>query len=642
MSEPVEARYQAILKRYWGYDSFRPLQLDAIKSIASGQDTLVLMPTGGGKSIIYQVPTLASTGVCIVITPLIALMKDQVDRLRKHRILAEAIHAGRSHREIDRILDNCIYGDVKFLYISPERIDSEMFRMRCARMDVALIAVDEAHCISQWGYDFRPSYLQIARLRDLCPNTPILALTASATPKVAEDIMYQLRFDKPNIKRMSFARSNLSYVVRHTEDKREHLLRIVNNVSGSGIVYVRTREKSETITQFLQQNGITADFYHGGLGFLSRNLKQEQWINGQNRIMVATNAFGMGIDKADVRFVIHYDICDSLEAYYQEAGRAGRDGKPAYAVLLVSDDDPSRAGQRLRLEFPPLDTIRAVYEKLFNYLQVAIGEGKNRSFSFNIHDFASRMKLYLPTAVNALKILQQNGYLILTDETDNPPRIRFIVQRDDLYRMRVIRRELDHIITVLLRQYSGLFSDFIPIDEQEIAHLSGYQIEHVRELFKQLWQLHIIRYIPGNRSPILMLTEERLPEENVRIAPESYKLREEIAREHVDAIFRYANNQDECRSLVIQRYFGEQSTTPCGRCDLCLERRKHRTAAPETTNRNRIRTLLLERLKEADLGVKQLAENIPFPIDTILAEVSALIEEDKIIEDLNGKLRINR
>lgn len=642
MSEPVEARYQAILKRYWGYDSFRPLQLDAIKSIASGQDTLVLMPTGGGKSIIYQVPTLASTGVCIVITPLIALMKDQVDRLRKHRILAEAIHAGRSHREIDRILDNCIYGDVKFLYISPERIDSEMFRMRCARMDVALIAVDEAHCISQWGYDFRPSYLQIARLRDLCPNTPILALTASATPKVAEDIMYRLRFDKPNIKRMSFARSNLSYVVRHTEDKREHLLRIVNNVSGSGIVYVRTREKSETIAQFLQQNGITADFYHGGLGFLSRNLKQEQWINGQNRIMVATNAFGMGIDKADVRFVIHYDICDSLEAYYQEAGRAGRDGKPAYAVLLVSDDDPSRAGQRLRLEFPPLDTIRAVYEKLFNYLQVAIGEGKNRSFSFNIHDFASRMKLYPPTAVNALKILQQNGYLILTDETDNPPRIRFIVQRDDLYRMRVIRRELDHIITVLLRQYSGLFSDFIPIDEQEIAHLSGYQIEHVRELFKQLWQLHIIRYIPGNRSPILMLTEERLPEENVRIAPESYKLREEIAREHVDAIFRYANNQDECRSVVIQHYFGEQSTTPCGRCDLCLERRKHRTAAPETTNRNQIRTLLLERLKEADLGVKQLAENIPFPIDTILAEVSALIEEDKIIEDLNGKLRINR
>lgn len=642
MSEPVEARYQAILKRYWGYDSFRPLQLDAIKSIASGQDTLVLMPTGGGKSIIYQVPTLASTGVCIVITPLIALMKDQVDRLRKHRILAEAIHAGRSHREIDRILDNCIYGDVKFLYISPERIDSEMFRMRCARMDVALIAVDEAHCISQWGYDFRPSYLQIARLRNLCPNTPILALTASATPKVAEDIMYQLRFDKPNIKRMSFARSNLSYVVRHTEDKREHLLRIVNNVSGSGIVYVRTREKSETITQFLQQNGITADFYHGGLGFLSRNLKQEQWINGQNRIMVATNAFGMGIDKADVRFVIHYDICDSLEAYYQEAGRAGRDGKPAYAVLLVSDDDPSRAGQRLRLEFPPLDTIRAVYEKLFNYLQVAIGEGKNRSFSFNIHDFASRMKLYLPTAVNALKILQQNGYLILTDETDNPPRIRFIVQRDDLYRMRVIRRELDHIITVLLRQYSGLFSDFIPIDEQEIAHLSGYQIEHVRELFKQLWQLHIIRYIPGNRSPILMLTEERLSEENVRIAPESYKLREEIAREHVDAIFRYANNQDKCRSLMIQHYFGEQSATPCGRCDLCLERRKNRTTAPETTNRNQIRTLLLERLKKADLGVKQLAENIPFPIDTILAEVSALIEEDKIIEDLNGKLRINR
>ena len=409
----------------------------------------MLMPTGGGKSIIYQVPTLASTGVCIVITPLIALMKDQVDRLRKHRILAEAIHAGRSHREIDRILDNCIYGDVKFLYISPERIDSEMFRVRCARMDVALIAVDEAHCISQWGYDFRPSYLQIARLRDLCPNTPILALTASATPKVAEDIMYRLRFDKPNIKRMSFARSNLSYVVRHTEDKREHLLRIVNNVSGSGIVYVRTREKSETIAQFLQQNGITADFYHGGLGFLSRNLKQEQWINGQNRIMVATNAFGMGIDKADVRFVIHYDICDSLEAYYQEAGRAGRDGMRSYALLLVSSDDGERIVRRFEQEFPPLEKIKDIYERVCSYLQVGIGDGAQASFLFNIHDFCAREHLYSGTVVSALKLLQQNGYMTLTDAQENPARIMFCVSRDDLYKLRVQRDELDHFIRTL-------------------------------------------------------------------------------------------------------------------------------------------------------------------------------------------------
>ena len=476
---PFTGDYAAILKKYWGHDTFRPLQLETIESVAAGRDTLVLMPTGGGKSVIYQVPALASEGVCVVITPLISLMKDQVDRLRSRRILAEAIHGGRGRQEIDRVLDNCIYGDVKFLYISPERVDSELFRMRFAKMKVSLIAVDEAHCISQWGYDFRPAYLQIARLRDLQPEAAILALTASATPKVAADIMQHLRFREPNLKQMSFARANLSYVVRRTEDKREHLLRIVNNVPGSGIVYVRTREKTETVAKFLQENGIEADSYHGGMGYLTRSLKQENWTGGKTRVIVATNAFGMGIDKADVRFVIHYDICDSLEAYYQEAGRAGRDGRPAYAVMLLSGDDPSRVANRLRLEFPPVDTIRTIYEGLFNYLQVAIGEGKHRAFAFNIHEFAARMKLFPPTVVNALKILQQNGYLILTDETDNPPRIRFIVQRDDLYRMRVTRRELDHILTVLLRQYTGLFSDFVPIDEQELAQLSGYTVNHI-------------------------------------------------------------------------------------------------------------------------------------------------------------------
>ena len=336
---PFTGDYAAILKKYWGHDTFRPLQLETIESVAAGRDTLVLMPTGGGKSVIYQVPALASEGVCIVITPLISLMKDQVDRLRSRRILAEAIHGGRGRQEIDRVLDNCIYGDVKFLYISPERVDSELFRMRFAKMKVSLIAVDEAHCISQWGYDFRPAYLQIARLRDLQPEAAILALTASATPKVAADIMQHLRFREPNLKQMSFARANLSYVVRRTEDKREHLLRIVNNVPGSGIVYVRTREKTETVAKFLQENGIEADSYHGGMGYLTRSLKQENWTGGKTRVIVATNAFGMGIDKADVRFVIHYDICDSLEAYYQEAGRAGRDGAKADCILFYSGQD---------------------------------------------------------------------------------------------------------------------------------------------------------------------------------------------------------------------------------------------------------------------------------------------------------------
>ena len=639
---PFTGDYAAILKKYWGHDTFRPLQLETIESVAAGRDTLVLMPTGGGKSLIYQVPALASEGVCIVITPLISLMKDQVDRLRSRRILAEAIHGGRGRQEIDRVLDNCIYGDVKFLYISPERVDSELFRMRFAKMKVSLIAVDEAHCISQWGYDFRPAYLQIARLRDLQPEAAILALTASATPKVAADIMQPLRFREPNLKQMSFARANLSYVVRRTEDKREHLLRIVNNVPGSGIVYVRTREKTETVAKFLQENGIEADSYHGGMGYLTRSLKQENWTGGKTRVIVATNAFGMGIDKADVRFVIHYDICDSLEAYYQEAGRAGRDGRPAYAVMLLSGDDPSRVANRLRLEFPPVDTIRTIYEGLFNYLQVAIGEGKHRAFAFNIHEFAARMKLFPPTVVNALKILQQNGYLILTDETDNPPRIRFIVQRDDLYRMRVTRRELDHILTVLLRQYTGLFSDFVPIDEQELAQLSGYTVNHIHELLRQLWQLHVIRYIPGNRSPMLILSEERLPGADVRISPESYKRRQEVAQERIDAVFRYAENETECRSLVIQNYFGEQTDLPCGRCDICRERRKHTEPQNSAARRDEIRRQIAERLAAGPLDLKTLAGGIRYEIDALLGEVEAMTAEGKIIEEKSGKLRINR
>ena len=639
---PFTGDYAAILKKYWGHDTFRPLQLETIESVAAGRDTLVLMPTGGGKSVIYQVPALASEGVCVVITPLISLMKDQVDRLRSRRILAEAIHGGRGRQEIDRVLDNCIYGDVKFLYISPERVDSELFRMRFAKMKVSLIAVDEAHCISQWGYDFRPAYLQIARLRDLQPEAAILALTASATPKVAADIMQHLRFREPNLKQMSFARANLSYVVRRTEDKREHLLRIVNNVPGSGIVYVRTREKTETVAKFLQENGIEADSYHGGMGYLTRSLKQENWIGGKTRVIVATNAFGMGIDKADVRFVIHYDICDSLEAYYQEAGRAGRDGRPAYAVMLLSGDDPSRVANRLRLEFPPVDTIRTIYEGLFNYLQVAIGEGKHRAFAFNIHEFAARMKLFPPTVVNALKILQQNGYLILTDETDNPPRIRFIVQRDDLYRMRVTRRELDHILTVLLRQYTGLFSDFVPIDEQELAQLSGYTVNHIHELLRQLWQLHVIRYIPGNRSPMLILSEERLPGADVRISPESYKRRQEVAQERIDAVFRYAENETECRSLVIQNYFGEQTDLPCGRCDICRERCKHTEPQSSAARRDEIRRQIAERLAAGPRDLKTLAGGIRYEIDALLGEVEAMTAEGKIIEEKSGKLRINR
>ena len=633
--------YLAILRRYWGYDSFRPLQRQAIESVGAGQDTLVLMPTGGGKSIVFQVPALAVEGVCIVVTPLVSLMKDQVDQLRRRHILAEALHSGLSRRDIDRILDNCIYGDVKFLYLSPERIDSELFRIRFARMRVSLLTVDEAHCISQWGYDFRPSYLNIARLREIHPEVPILALTASATPKVCRDIMSRLEFHAPHLLRMSFARYNLCYLVRHTEDKREHLLRILNNVPGSGIVYVRTREKTDTLADFLRENKISADSYHGGMDFRTRTLKQEQWTRGQTRIMVATNAFGMGIDKPDVRTVVHYDPCDSLESYYQEAGRAGRDGTRSYAVLLLSQEDASRCEQRLSLEFPPVETIRRLYEGIFNYLQIAIGDGKGQAWSINLYDLSARLKVFTPTLINALKILQQNGYLIFTDEVDNPPRVRFIVHRDELYRIRVERKELDHLITVLLRQYSGLFSDFRPIDENELAHLSGYTTEHVRELLQKLWQLHLIKYIPGNRSPMLILSEERLPTADLRISPESYTLRKESARKRLEQMLQYGENQTGCRSVFIQRYFGEENPDDCGLCDICRQRRKERHTHPVSPHQA-LDVLILKQLEARPTDLKTLTAEICGEIDIVLSRITLLLESGKISEQKDGKLRINR
>ena len=627
-----------ILRRYWRHDSFRPLQLETIESVSGGRDTLVLMPTGGGKSVIYQVPGLASEGVCVVITPLISLMKDQVDRLRSRRILAEAIHSGIPARDIDRILDNCVYGDVKFLYVSPERIDSEIFRMRFARMNVSLVAVDEAHCISQWGYDFRPSYLQIARLRDIQPDVPILALTASATPEVREDIMRHLKFRAPNVKHMSFARANLSYVVRRTEDKRENLLRIAANVGGSGIVYVRNREKTEILAQFLNENGITAEFYHGGLDSAARARKQDAWTQGCAQVMVATNAFGMGIDKADVRFVIHYDLPDSLEAYYQEAGRAGRDGRTAYAVILSSREDTAKAERRLKLDFPSIETIKSIYESLFNYLQVAVGDGRNTTHLFNVHEFSARQRIFSMTATNAIRILQQNGYMILTDEMENRTRIRFAVRRDDLYRIRINREDLDHFITVLLRLYSGLFSEFVPVDEGEIAHASGYARERVTELFKTLWQLRIIKYIPGSRSPLLVLTEERLPAESVRISPESYAMRREVAGKRLLKMLEYAANQTECRSVIIQRYFGEDDAVPCGVCDVCRDRKRKEQ---ENGGGSDIRDRVLKALKKSPADIKALVGGLKTDADEAVRQITLLLEEGAIAEGKDGKLRIN-
>ena len=634
--ENIEERLLDTLKEYWGYDSFRPGQEAIIRSILRGEDTLALMPTGGGKSLTYQVPTMAMEGLCIVVTPLIALMKDQVDRLKRQQIPAVAIHSGLSLRQIDIALDNCVYGDVKFLYIAPERLATEAFRLRVQRMNVTLLAVDEAHCISQWGYDFRPSYLRIGEIRAMLPKATVLALTASATDLVAEDIMRHLKFERQNIIRSSFARPNISFAVRHTDDKQEQLLRILNGVDGSGIVYMRSREGCEQLAEFLHSNDISASYYHAGLPHTERNLRQEEWSQGRVRIMVATNAFGMGIDKADVRSVVHYTMCDSLESYYQEAGRAGRDGKRSYAVLLVASDDNSRIVRRFEQEFPPLDTIKSVYEKVCDFVQVAVGDGLYASMIFNIHEFCRRERLYIGTVRQVLELLELNNYLTLTEEMENPARVMFSVSRDDLYRIRIDRQDLDHIIRTILRLYNGIFTEFRAIDEHEIAVMSGYTTERVKELLKLMWQMRIIRYVPANSSPLLFFNEERLPTKDLYIAPETYMQRKRLISERFEKMTGYASQQTTCRSVFMQQYFGDKEAVPCGVCDICLEHKRRNKESKNALTEN-----ILHLLRSKPMTSREVCREIKRDPHTIAQAIEELQENGKISASISGKLIIN-
>ncbi len=636
LNDKIDTELKATLHKYWGYSDFRPGQEAIIRSVMEGRDTLALMPTGGGKSLTYQVPTLAREGLCVVVTPLIALMKDQVDRLKRMGVNAVAIHSGLSYTQIDIALDNCVYGDVKFLYVAPERLATETFRLRIQRMKVSLLAVDEAHCISQWGYDFRPSYLRIAEIRKMLLETPILALTASATKMVAEDIIKNLSFSSPNILRSSFARPNLSYAVRHTDDKTEQLLRVIRNVEGSGVVYMQSREGCEKLAEVLQKQNISASYYHAGLPHAERSLRQEEWTSGKVRIMVATNAFGMGIDKADVRFVVHYTMCDSLESYYQEAGRAGRDGRRSYALLLVSSNDDSKIVKRFDAEFPPLEEIKSIYEKICDYIQVAIGDGYQASFLFNIHDFCRREHLYIGKVRAALKLLEQNGYMTLTEEMDNPARIHFCVSRDELYRIRVGRNELDHIIRCILRLYDGVFTEFRPINEQVIASTSGYTIERVKELLKRMWQIRIIRYIPSNSSPILFLNEERLPTKDLYISPDTYLHRKRLMSERFENMRAYASAQTECRSVMLQRYFGDDEAADCGVCDVCLQNRRR-----ERNDSEQLSISIMELLRTREFDVRELCREIKVDPERIALAVDKLKEEGKISASISGKLIIN-
>ena len=625
---------EAVLKQYWGYEAFRPMQREIIDAVLSGRDTLTLMPTGGGKSLTYQVPALMTEGVTIVVTPLIALMKDQVDRLRKLGIPAVAVHSGMDSRKIEIALDNCAYGDVKLLYIAPERLATEAFRVRLRNMRVSIIAVDEAHCISQWGYDFRPSYLRIAELREYQPDATMLALTASATDIVARDIMHHLGFQKPNIIRTSFARPNLSYVVRNVDNKLEHVQRILHSVEGSGIIYVRTREGCEQLCEQLRTEGESVSFYHAGLPSMERAMRQDDWVTGKVRIIVATNAFGMGIDKADVRFVIHYSMCDSLEAYYQEAGRAGRDGKRSYAVLLTSNDDADRIVRLFKAEFPPLADIKRVYELLMNHLHVAIGDGEGASFAFNIYEFCHNARLSLNSVMGALKILEQNNLLTLIDEQDNPAKLMFTCSRDSLYKLNAGGNDMDLMLRSILRLYNGVFTNFRSIEELQIAAFSGLKLERVHELLRMLWRMHIIRYIPASRTPMVYLDSERLPTSDIFIAPETYRHRYDMTLARFDGMLSYVTAEDECRSVIIQRYFGDNEAKPCGVCDVCLRRKR------ESRGVDNVEYRITNALKCKELNIKELVMEVSEDSDRVVEIVDKMVREGKILLSERGKLKI--
>lgn len=562
--------YLSILRQYWGYDSFRGIQQDIIESIGSGKDTLGLMPTGGGKSITFQVPALAMDGMCLVITPLIALMKDQVRHLREQNIRALAIYAGMTRSEITQIFDNAIFGDYKFLYVSPERLGTELFRQRLKQMHISMIVVDESHCISQWGYDFRPSYLQIAEIRDFMPEVPVLALTATATPEVVADIQHQLHFRQENVFRMSFERTNLVYVVRQLDDKRGELLHILHSVPGSAIIYVRNRKRTKEVAEMLQHEKVAATYYHAGLEQVVRDMRQREWQEGKCRVIVATNAFGMGIDKPDVRLVIHVDIPDSIEAYFQEAGRAGRDGKKSYAVLLYNSSDLTTLRRRVAESFPEKDYIREVYEKLQFYFQMAMGDGLGCVKEFKLDDFCVKFKLFPVQADSALRILTQAGYINYTDEQHRASRLMFTLQRDELYKLQHLSEETDRLIQTTLRCYTGLFSDYAYIDEEFLALRTYLTHDQVYQIFRHLAQQHIISYIPAKSTPYIIYTRERVEKDRLVIPPSAYEERKERMKRRVEAMIGYVEDRVTCRSRLLLSYFGEENDHRCGQCDVCI------------------------------------------------------------------------
>lgn len=629
--------YRKILKDYWGYDNFRGIQEDIIRSIGSGRDTLGLMPTGGGKSITFQIPAMAKDGLCIVITPLIALMKDQVRNLRDRGIKAIAIYSGMTREEIIIALENCIFGNYKFLYISPERLDTEIFRIKLRSMKVSMITVDESHCISQWGYDFRPAYLKISEIRNLLPDVPVLALTATATPEVVKDIQQRLAFKEENVFRMSFERKNLAYIVRRTESKQEELLHILKHVDGSAIVYAHNRKRTKEYAQLLNENGITATFYHAGLSNETKDQRQKSWVKGETRVMVATNAFGMGIDKPDVRLVVHVDIPDSPEAYFQEAGRGGRDGKKAYAVLLYARSDKATLKKRITDTFPEKDYIRTVYEHLNYYYQMAMGDGLGCTREFNIDEFCRNFKHFPIQVDSALKILTRAGYLEYTDEQDNNSRLMFTLTKEELYRIHETSPETEKLINIILRSYTGVFTEYAYINEETLSLRTGMTRQQVYDTLISLTRRRILHYIPGKKTPYIIYTRERQEANRLIFTKEVYEDRKESFIRRIEAMTEYAETEDKCRSRMLLLYFGEKNEHNCGQCDVCLS--SHSSGIKQGVF-DEISRAIEETLKEKDMTTSALMEKLESYDKENVTKVLSYLLAEEIIHQKNGMLSL--
>ncbi len=624
----MDQRPVDILKKFWGYDHFRPSQAEIIASVLDGKDTLALLPTGGGKSICFQVPALCRPGICLVVSPLIALMKDQVYQLRKRGIPAEAVYSGMPFREIDRILDNCIYGNTRLLYLSPERLATTLALERIKQMQVNLLAVDEAHCISQWGYDFRPSYLEIAQIRKWMPRVPVLALTATATTEVVKDIQEKLAFPRENVLQKSFSRPNLAYVVRHTENKEQQLINILKKVGGSGIIYVRNRRKTQETAFFLQQNKIPADFYHAGLPHETRSEKQDAWIQNRTRIMVATNAFGMGIDKPDVRVVVHLDLPDSLEAYFQEAGRGGRDGQKAYSVLLYHESDRLMLERQFEQAFPDIPEIRKTYLALGSHFQLATGAGKGQSFDFDIAEFSAKHGFNAVTAFNCLKILEQDEWLEISEAVYRPPSLQILVNKDQLYDYQLKNPRLEKILKIILRSYQGAFSGQVQLQEKKLAGFLKIPVEHLQHGLSTLHQDHILEYIPQKDKPQLTFLRDRVAAENLEVNTQRYMFRKQRQRQRIEKALEYATST-QCRSCYLLGYFGEVQAETCGMCDICLSESKNSPQRNTDYYVSHIRSMLHKR----PLDAAGIIAGFPYPErEPAVNVLHFLVEEGFVIE----------